>query len=77
VPYTVKMVVFYLLIIHHVSFFFPRAQQLSWDIPADAGFLYAKDAMLRETIKEPFCSNAIMASHRGYAVLRRALSFTS
>jgi hypothetical protein len=29
----------------------PRTRQLSWDVPADAGFLYDKAAVLGDTIK--------------------------
>jgi hypothetical protein len=38
-----------------LSFFFPEHGSSHWDVPANAGFLCDKDAMLGDTIKETLC----------------------
>lgn len=50
---------------------FPRAPQLSRDMPADAGFLRHKTAVLGETIKETACRQPPQTSCLGLVLIRR------
>ena len=43
--------------VRSVSFVVPRARKLSWDLPADEGFLCSKTAKFVDTMKEIPCTS--------------------